>query len=91
MKTANKLHVQILLIVMFIVAMVFISWMITNLGLNVGPKYYTQNFAVANLNHLVMAIPFGGIFLACRLMVSAILFGGFMLLQNRTTAVPVSK
>lgn len=65
---------------------VLIHWIVTDIGVWAGSKIYAQNLG-GFMACLVAAIPFELRFLAGTLVYGAVLFGGFLLVQNRSRAV----
>lgn len=67
----------------------FIHWIVTDIGVWAGSKIYAQNLP-GFLNCLIAAIPFEWRFWASTTLYSAVLFGGFALVQQRALALQKS-
>lgn len=66
-------------------AVVFIHWIVSDIGVWIGSKIYAQNIS-GFIDCLIAAIPFELRFLAGTLVYGAILFGGFAVMQKNAAA-----
>lgn len=71
-----------------VIVTILIHWIVTDFGVWLGSKLYAQNMG-GYMNCLIAAIPFELRFLAGTVIYGAVLFGGFLLLQQRNRSLQV--